>query len=218
MVMNPVIHQLENNGPFLPHLTEILHLDLVKSVERTFANMAERQRKAAEAFALSQNEPLRKKPRWWTDQKYAKMLFTPAELATEGQECNHCVGGGDYAEGVKRGANLIIAINLPGQCRTTVDLRPARSSEILGGDYFSDWYIFQHQGYQNSAPPRACEEYWASIHDKLHANESRAHQADFEKKLKDDGLAGYSSRSTKRLTRKQLSELPIVKMRVIRSL
>jgi hypothetical protein len=51
--------------------------------------------------------------------------------------------------------------------------------------------------------PQACKDYWATNQAALLQNENRA-----------QALDAYPS-STKRLTRKQLSEMPIVKMKVL---
>jgi hypothetical protein len=132
-------------GAFIVRLDELEEADLTDTVSTTFENA--RTRRLLEKSEFAPDEPLATPPSWWVEDPRVKLLLTPRELADEGENMRHCVGG--YSREVKDGDSLVFVISLPSLydstiCRSTVEVEP-KTGEIL-----------QHRGYKNSAPDPAC--------------------------------------------------------------
>jgi len=132
------------------------------------------------------DERLAEPPQWWVDDPRVKLLLTARELAAEGCDMHHCVG--DYAQSVKMGQQLIFTISFPG-CRSTVAVDPA------------SMHIRQHRGSMNSDPSKLCKRFLEKL------------QTAWFNEL--SGRAWSLDGLRRSRERKQLSGLPIVKMKVI---
>lgn len=126
---------------YLDRVDEIQDCDLVRGprtgVDPAFERAAERCGEAWMAKARQDHRVLAGLPVGWRlFPRCMRHLATPAQLAREGDEMGHCVGG--YAPAVESGRSVIIAIRV-GEARSTVELD--RSGRVL-----------QHRGASNAEP------------------------------------------------------------------
>lgn len=131
---------------YLDRVDEIQDGDLDRGpqtgVHRAFERAAERCGAAWLERARQDHRVLGSLPRGWRLYTHSmRHLCTPAALAKEGDEMQHCVGG--YESAVQNGQSIILSIRVCGE-RSTVELA-------------SDGRVLQHRGAQNSAPHPLCE-------------------------------------------------------------
>jgi len=112
------------------------------SVDAVLRRAAQRKGEAWLEKAMQDHRILAPLPRWAQKlPKGVRILRTPSQLAREGREMSHCVGG--YAQAVERGQCHILAISTR-HGRSTVELAPNLD-------------IVQHYGPRNGAPPQRNE-------------------------------------------------------------
>jgi hypothetical protein len=130
-----------NGLNLLDILDEIQEEDIVTgrdSVQKVFDRVNERN---LESLSKHSQEPLRKNPPSWVNESpRIHLLNTEADLAKEGLEMKHCVGGYDRA--VMRGEILIFSITT-NQGRSTAEIQET-SRGIT---------VRQHKGKRNDFPP-----------------------------------------------------------------
>jgi hypothetical protein len=114
------------------------------NVDAAFA----RADKNATADLLSKHEVLIKLD-WPIYKKSMRILDTPALLAREGLEMNHCAARRAYVEATKKGQSVNIAFNVGGK-RATAEL----SVVPAGG---APPRVLQFKGESNKSPPAVCE-------------------------------------------------------------
>lgn len=124
-------------------LDEIQDADIVTgkdSVTAVLERAAQRLGEAWMSLQMQDFRPLSPVPTWAKKLPHGvRLLNTPAALATEGKEMNHCVGG--YSDAVSNGQSHILAINCGHGRRSTVELSPAMA-------------ILQHKAQGNGYPAR----------------------------------------------------------------
>ncbi|RPH40632.1 MAG: hypothetical protein EHM87_21700 [Burkholderiales bacterium] len=130
---------------YIDRIDEIQDEDLVRwaktLVEEAFAHAAERLGAAWQERMFHDHTPLAQPPKWKLYQNSMRVLNTPAELAAEGRDLQHCVGGYEYA--VRSGQSVILGINVRGN-RSTAELTP-------------EGQVRQHRGLQNRDPHPWCQ-------------------------------------------------------------
>jgi hypothetical protein len=128
---------------FMSILDEIQDADLVEEqatkVEVAFARAAERQARIHEARNKDSGMVLCRAN--WIPPRGVRILSTPRDLYTEGQEMSHCVGS--YGPAVLNGQSIILSISVNGH-RSTAEISPDRKT------------VFQHLGPSNSEPHPDC--------------------------------------------------------------
>jgi hypothetical protein len=137
---------------YATHVDQIAAADLAEglrtSVQRAFERAAERfGRSATEAWSKDYRI-LAPTPHWFKPVRCARVLRTPAELVTEGQQLRHCVGG--YIPYVERNEAVIIGLSVRGE-RSTLELSP------------DGRHVRQHHGVANGPPPALCQRAWAVL-------------------------------------------------------
>jgi hypothetical protein len=144
---------LVSTGRYADMLDELDSSDIegVCGVNRAFERMAVRQEESKRQEMLKRHERLALEPEM---QLYRGMrwLMTPHDLAVEGQEMHHCVGG--YGEFIRQGRSLIMSITTS-RGRSTVEL----SADLRT--------VFQHRGERNAEPPeqhRLLLQHWRRKH------------------------------------------------------
>jgi len=131
---------------YIDKLDEIQDEDLVRGpktgVDAAFEHAAERVGDAWYGKAIHDHRILNKLPPGWELPEHIRLLDTPAKLAREGKELNHCVGG--YIPAVESGQSVILGVEVPGECRSTAEL--TRKGKVR-----------QHYGAGNSTPVEPCK-------------------------------------------------------------
>jgi hypothetical protein len=140
----------EMHYTFASKLDEIQDEDLVDGVrtgvQAAFEHAAHRL-EAPMIDRLSRDHRVLNKSGWPLYNKVMRELNTPALLITEGKEMRHCVGS--YVESVRRGQDVILAINVNGN-RSTIELEKVPK----GGRRPR---IFQHRSISNGPPAKINE-------------------------------------------------------------
>jgi uncharacterized protein YjbI with pentapeptide repeats/phage tail protein X len=131
---------------FIDKIDEIQDEDLVRgprtSVDAVFEHASERLGAAWQEKALRDHRILRERlPEGWDLPPAIRHLNTPALLAEEGRDLEHCVGG--YASAVEDGQSIILGVAAPG-CRSTAELTPTGK-------------VLQHTGPRNREPVEPCK-------------------------------------------------------------
>jgi len=112
------------------------------SVDAVVRRVAQRHGEAWIEKTLEDHRVLAPLPAWANNlPSGVRILLTPAQLARDGNEMDHCVGS--YAQAVERGQCHILAITTR-HGRSTVELSP-------------DLLVVQHYGPRNTMPPRRNE-------------------------------------------------------------
>ena len=113
------------------------------SVDAVIRRAAQRKGEAWLDKAMQDHRILAPLPHWAQKlPRGVRILRTPSQLAREGREMSHCVGG--YAQAVERGQCHILAISTR-HGRSTVELAPHNLT------------VVQHRGPNNVSPPRRNE-------------------------------------------------------------
>lgn len=133
-------------GRFIDRVDEIQDCDLDRGpatgVERAFESAAQRLGEQWLDAARRDHRVLQSLPPGWKlFSSSMHHLSTPASLAREGDEMNHCVGS--YAPAVEKNQSVILSIRVAGQ-RSTVELSPRGE-------------VRQHRGPKNTDPHPLCE-------------------------------------------------------------
>lgn len=133
-------------------LPRLVPEDLVRGVntrpEDAFAAMLAREKAENDKRMQQQYEAVAAVPSWARGVKGVRALVTPAALAREGREQDHCVGG--YVEAVREGRSVILALKLDGE-RSTAEVSPDATT------------VFQHRGMNNATPSPALEALLADV-------------------------------------------------------
>jgi len=131
---------------YLDRIDEIQDEDLVRGtktlVDEAFAHAAERLGAVWQKRMFRDHTPLTQPPKWKLYSNSMRVLNTPASLAAEGRDMQHCVGG--YEHAVRCGNSVILSLNVLGK-RSTVELTPKGR-------------LLQHRGPRNADPHPWCQD------------------------------------------------------------
>lgn len=129
---------------YLDRVDEIMDNDLVRGpatgVEAAFECAARRTGEAWLKEQRGDRRVLQHMPPGWRLYRCMRHLCTPADLVSEGEELQHCVG--TYVPAVESGKSVILSIRVLGH-RSTVELT-------------RDGRVLQHRGHQNCDPHPLC--------------------------------------------------------------
>lgn len=138
------------SGSYCDHINQLCRIDLRRSVEDSFRNAMARMWRNGQRVALNHPEPLREAPAWWCDIPCSQLLLSAADLANEGRELHHCVGG--YAQDVSSGKLLIVSLRVPERTSSGIMIR--RSTVSFDATTLQ---VLQHRGSSNEQADPICQ-------------------------------------------------------------
>jgi hypothetical protein len=136
---------------YIDKLDEIMVGDLARgpatSVEDAFASSTERNSTSQKNLNLQDHRHLADPPAKWVLPPEITVLTTPSQLAWEGEQMGHCVGG--YVDAVERGSAVILSIQV-GDHHSTAEVS-------------RQGIVRQHFGARNSLPAKQNKDFLEAV-------------------------------------------------------